>query len=256
MIIIYDSRIPQAYVNALKDFAPFARLHPLTISSRGSVYDSILCHPDIYFFRLDEKALVHSPSVPFALIEQLKREGLELIKGENVPSGRYPGTAPYNVVRVGNMLFHNLKYTDPAILNEAAKRGIRCVSVEQGYARCSVVPVGEKAVITADVGIAKVMEKEGIDVLLVGPGHVELPGEKCGFLGGASGNVTGRNGVVFLGDIDCYPDALRIKNFCAKHGVSVFSPKGLELYDAGSLLIVGSRCFSVQTDFPGGKFSN
>lgn len=235
MIIIYDSRISRAYIDALKGFFPRARLYPLFVSLSDSVYDSILCHPDIYFFKLDERTLVHAPSVPPALIEQLKGDGVELIEGKSVPSGRYPLTAPYNAVRVGNMLFHNLKYTDPVILNEAAKRGIKCVNVEQGYARCSVVPVGDNAAITADAGIAKVMEKEGIDVLLVGPGHVELPGERSGFIGGSSGNVSGE--VIFLGDIDRHPDALRIKNFCAKHGVSIFSPKGLALHDAGSLLI-------------------
>ncbi|MGD2278851.1 MAG: hypothetical protein PVH45_02005 [Candidatus Omnitrophota bacterium] len=234
MIIIHDRRLPAEYQRALKERFPSAILHPL--SGSGEVYDSILCHPDIYFFRLNRTKVIHAPGVPEQDLFDLRELGVELIKGEGNPKGPYPGTIRYNVARIGKTVFHNLAHTDPVILRSAQKSGLELVNVAQGYARCSVLPAGKEALITADRTIAEAARGKGFDVLKISPGSVILPGEEYGFIGGAGGCMPDGS-LIMLGDIDHHPEASRIKNFLIKHSVQYVDIAGLPLYDAGGLFI-------------------
>jgi hypothetical protein len=165
----------------------------------------------------------------------LARSGVRLIKGEKDPFGNYPDTARYNVARVGNAVFHNTEHTDPVILSEARKRGLKHVNVKQGYTRCSILGLGDNAIITQDKGIAEAAAKEGAEVLLVPRGHVKLPGERHGFIGG-TGGCSGGRGVVILGGIDTYAGSGDIREFISTHAGSFMELPGLPLYDAGSLI--------------------
>lgn len=231
MIVIYDKRLPQKYKEAINTQISSIVWQSFNIPSQNQVYESILHHPDIYFFQLDTNTCICAPCVT----DEMHNADIELVKGKENPYGKYPCTARYNAVCVGNILFHNLKYTDPVILKHANKKGLKTVNVSQGYTRCSIVPLNNRAIITQDKGIAKVVKKEGIDVLLVSNGFVCLPHEKHGFLGGATGKMP--NGtILFLGDIDLHPDASNIKDFMKDYNVSYISLKNLTLYDAGTLI--------------------
>ncbi|MDP8299402.1 MAG: hypothetical protein P9L88_05820 [Candidatus Tantalella remota] len=233
MLIIHDNRLPQEYVNALQRELPDADLVPF----RGEgVYESILSHPDIHLFKLAEDATIHSPAVGGDFLTILRGRGIGLIKGEENPFGKYPDTAVYNAVRVGGVLLHNSEHTDEKILEECASRGVKIVDVKQGYARCSVIPVGARGLITSDGGIASAASGEGLDVLFISSGEIELPGEENGFIGGASGTLADGT-VVFLGEIGCHPQGTEISDFLAKYDMASISLPGLPLYDAGTLLI-------------------
>ena len=233
MIIIHDSRLPQEYLSELKGKLPRATLIPF---EGGDVYESIRCHPDIHFFKLDDHTIIHSPAVNFDVLRTLAERGIDLIRGEEKPFGKYPDTAGYNAIRAGDVLFHNREHTDGKILAECAKRGLRVVDIKQGYARCSVIAVGDRALITSDRGIAVSAREEGFDVLLLPAGNIELPGEGYGFIGGASGNMPDGT-VVFLGDIRHHPEGSEISAFLDKNDVKSMILTGFPLYDAGSLLI-------------------
>lgn len=233
MIILHDKRLPDEYGKALADsmqdavFIPFGGIP-------GRAYGSISCHPDIYFFQLDEKTVVHAPGVPQDVLETLEKHGIELIKGEEDPGSRYPGTARYNAARAGNLVFGNFEYTDPAIKKAAADKGLKCVNVKQGYTRCSLLAVNNGAIITADTGIARAARNEGLEVLLVTQGSVSLPGEKYGFIGGAGGSI--QDTVILLGSIDAHPDSGRIKGFVAGNSARVLNAGNGPLYDAGGIM--------------------
>jgi radical SAM superfamily enzyme len=232
--IVHDKRLPVEYKEALRNKFPHAVLHPF--EGRGEVYGSISCHPDIYLFQLDEKTVIHAPGLPGEDIHALKRAGLNLIKAAENPGGVYPGTARHNAAKVGKIVFHNLKHTDPVILEKASEKGLKGVHVNQGYANCSVMAIGEEALITSDASMAKKACAEGLDALHISKGTILLPGEKCGFLGGASGRMPDGT-ILILGDIDNHPDAPEIKAFMAKHNAGYIDLKGLPLYDAGGLFI-------------------
>ena len=236
MIVIHDRRLPGEYSSALKKKLPGARVVPFSAPG-GKVYDSISSHPDIWFFQLDQKTLVHAPGVPDEFLETLKESGTRSVRGGEDPSGGYPCTARYNAARVGNVLFHALEHTDPRVLEETEKRALKAVDVSQGYTRCSVVPVGEKALVTSDENIAVRAGEAGLEALLVRPGHVELPGEKYGFIGGASG-VTPEGVVVFLGDLRKHPDHPSIRGFFSRHNVEYVYLEELPVYDAGGLFFI------------------
>ncbi len=234
-MIIHDKRLPKEYKKALEYKLPGCYLVPFGVLY-PKVYDSISCHPDIYFFQIDDATLIHAPCVSGEQLSVFEEGGIKLVKGQNDPNGSYPETAPYNAVRVGDIIFHKLDHTDPVILEQGRKAGLKFVNIDQGYARCSVVAVTEKAIITPDGGIAKVARDEGIDVLLISRASIVLPGEKYGFLGGASGKTTDGT-IVFLGDINLHPDASKIKDFLQKHQSSYICLESLPLYDLGSLII-------------------
>ncbi len=239
MLIIHDSRLPHEYTDTLKMSFPYSTWLPFDAPAESEVYSSILAHPDIYFFQADNNTLIYAPGVPGILLRKLRRNGVDLIEGEVSPGGTYPGTAGYNAVRVGDLVFHNPRCTEPVILKQARESGLRMVHVEQGYTRCSVLIVSEGAIVTTDRGIAGAAEKVGLDVLIVEPGHVFLPGEEYGFLGGSGGKIPG-GPVMLLGDLSCHPEASRIKKFFNRQDAELIEVKGRRLYDAGSLMILQS----------------
>jgi len=241
MIIIYDKRLPSEYLTALNSKLPEVSFVPFngeSIPTGLRVYDSILFHPDMYFFQFDDKTVVHSPDIPEDIIECLRSEGVTLIKGEKSPQRVYPDTARYNAVILGNILLHDPEYTDPGILREAEKRDVKIVKVSQGYTRCSTLVADDNAVITSDKGIALSLEKEGVDVLVISEGNIDLPGEKYGFIGGASGRIFGE-GTIILGNPAFHPDYSKITEFFTKHNTGFTRLEGLPLYDAGTLLVIG-----------------
>ena len=238
MVIIHNGRLPEEYVRGLEtklsgvSFVPFRSADSL----KQKVYESILYHPDIYFFELDAKTIIHAPSVGGRYLSVLRENGQNLIRGSRDPQGEYPKTALYNALRVGNAVLCNPDCIDNTVFNEIKKRNLKIIKVSQGYTRCSVLKVNEKALITADKGIAAGAREAGIEVLLIPPGAVHLPGEKYGFIGGAYGKT--RSGkLIFLGDFKLHPDSEAIENFLFEHSVLYIGVEGLPLYDAGGLIV-------------------
>ena len=236
MIIIHDSRLPASYREGLNKLVPGVRCFALNMAERGTVYASILSHPDIYFFQIAPDTLVHAPNVPETFLTEMEKTGVKLIRGKNAPTGVYPDTCLYNAVLAGTRMFHNLRYTDPVILNEAERRGLRPVDVRQGYTRCSTFVVDDNAILTQDCGTAEAAGKEGIEVLLISGGSVTLPGESSGFLGGAAGWMDGN--ALLLGDLERHEDAAIINRFLKKHGMGLRGIKDAEIYDAGGLFML------------------
>lgn len=238
MLILYDKRVPIFYVKALLNGIPEAELLPFGGPESGdnTVYDSIICHPDIYFFQFDERTLIHAPCVPETILSVLKGHGVELIKGERDPYGVYPHTARYNGCMAGGRFFHNKTCTDHVILEYVQGNGIEVVDVSQGYTRCSVAAIGENRILTSDRGICRKAEGKGIVAQYVTPEKIHLPGERYGFLGGTCG--TYGNKIFFLGDIDELPGPERVRELIASSGFDLFEISGKALFDAGGLFIL------------------
>ncbi|NQV04849.1 MAG: hypothetical protein HQ532_05040, partial [Candidatus Omnitrophica bacterium] len=107
------------------------------------------------------------------------------------------------------------------------------VLVSQGYAKCSIVPVNKKSIVTSDKGIRDAWERSGGKALLIRPGHVKLPGYKSGFIGGATG-VTERS-IFFVGRLDFHPDAQAMRDFINKAGKNIIELHDGPLYDVGGV---------------------
>jgi len=238
MRILHDQRIPREYLDAITRKFPGALFFPFMGPRPGGaqVYDSIFSHPDIYFFQIDERTLVHAPSLGEDLLSRLRDAGIRLTKGEKDPSGEYPSTALYNAARIGGTVFHNLKAMDKGLSAAVKVLGMEISDVSQGYCACSIVPAGKRGLVTADEGIVREAEKRGFETLLVSQGHVALPGERYGFLGGTCGALPDES-ILFLGDITRHPDGEAIIAFLFGNGVNIVSLEGLPLLDVGRLII-------------------
>ena len=151
-------------------------------------------------------------------------------------SPKYPGDVIYNGCSTGKYFIHNLKYTDPGLLDSAREAGLELINVRQGYGRCSILPIDEDSIITYDKGIAIVCEDAGLNVLRVAPGHVALPGYDEGFIGGTAGRVGDE--ILFNGDLSAHPDFGTIRDFIEERGLTIRYFKGWPLTDIGSVIEV------------------
>jgi hypothetical protein len=239
MIVIHDSRLPEVYLKGIHDRYPDCVALSFGedwFNAENKVYSSIKFHPDIFFFKLDARTVIYSPGINREKLQPIADLGVSLIEGVKQPEGRYPFTCGYNVLKVGSFLFHRLEYMDPVILEQASMRGYKPVHVNQGYTGCSSVVAGGNAVITADSGVRKAAENENVDTLFISPADVLLPGEKRGFLGGASGNLP-EGTIVFSGDITRHRDCGRIREFLHQRDIHIVETPGHNLYDSGGYLI-------------------
>jgi len=163
----------------------------LIMPAHGGLYKAVESHPDMQLHHIGGSRIIYAPSTDLSMLGILSSYGFELIKGESMLSSSYPHDIPYNAARVGRLYFHNLRYTDRILREQLDRLGVEPIHVEQGYAKCSVLPVNENSIVTTDSGIAKAAEKKGLDVLfLENERSIRLPGLNYGFIGGACSMIS------------------------------------------------------------------
>lgn len=247
----------------------FHELGPDNICN-SNVSESVRFHPDIYMckfehtqgrFLLDEpcvdEGFLHK-NLPHAKFSYPRIDVTSPYPQNKIYMGNpdelnpsYPSEAMYNACISGDLFIHNLNITSPHLLNYARDIGLKLINVKQGYTRCNLLPVSTKAFITSDMGIYKVLKAEitDIEVLLIKPDHVLLPGHKYGFLPGSGGICqysTGEQAVLFNGDLSLHPDFLPIKNFIESNGKKAIWVEGKPLLDIGSI-ICEELCYKDKT---------
>ena len=240
MLIISDL-LPKDYKEKLEKVIPKNEILYFNadndVTSDESVYNSILHHPDIYFFMADKKTIIHSPNISPTLIEKLRDKGMTLLAGDKYPSGKYPKTILYNSVRIGDLVFCNKIHTDKRILGYIKEENLQQINVNQGYARCSVMVIDEGAIITSDCGIKTIAQKKKIRVFYIDPSEIILPGEKNGFIGGATGKVSDDE-ILFFGDPNLHKNHENAMEFIKKKGIKVTILSDLPLIDIGGAVLI------------------
>lgn len=222
-LIITDKKLPLPAKNTLKTFGELVLLQ-----TDNLVYKSISGHPDIFMCQGAE-GLVVAPGLPTELHAILAETGIRLITGHSNPGKAYPESAGYNAVVTDECIIHNLKITDPAIVEAFPNR--KHLHVNQGYTRCNLLALDNHHFITSDRGIEKVLTLEKKSVLYVDPVPVRLRGQKHGFFPGCCG-IAGDE-VLIAGGLSYHPDGDEITTFIHEAGFAF-----RELYN-GSLTDVG-----------------
>lgn len=193
-------------------------------------------HADMQILHIRDNILVCHPDLPATVYEILREYGFEIFTGETVLKKDYPGDIAYNVAIVGNVAFHNAKYTDRVIAGLLSRLNIRLVHVNQGYTKCSVLPVSPRSIITDDPSIEKAAREEGFDVLKIPPQkNIKLPGYSYGFIGGAAGFISD-NMLAFAGNINLLDSRDEIKDFLSRHNISWVNLGRNGIFDYGSLI--------------------
>lgn len=193
-------------------------------------------HPDMQMLIPAEGVIVHAPNLDLFLADQLKNLGFELVPGEKTPGGSYPSDVPYNVAVVGRHAFLNTRHADGKVIQWLKKTGKTISHVNQGYAKCSVCILNEEAIITSDPGISDAARGQNIDVLFIPPQRsISLPGYDYGFIGGATGLLSGGR-LAFCGDVNSLESSETIIAFLEKHGITPVSLGTGAVRDLGSLV--------------------
>lgn len=199
------------------------------------VYSAISSHPDIFYFHYENNLIFAAPNSPKKTTDELCKLGFNIIFGEKNVYRKYPEDIGYNLARVGNCVFHNFKFTDKIILRYIEKDNLKKVHINQGYSKCSILIIHERAIVTSDKKIYKKALENGIDALLIVPGFIKLEGLNYGFIGGCGGLID-KNVLIFNGDISKHPDYRKIKEFLKKYKVECLCAGNYELSDIGSII--------------------
>lgn len=201
------------------------------------LHNAVCYHPDMVICPIGMGKMVIEPLMYEYYVRALAAYNVELIKGHRELSRNYPFNIAYNIATVGNKAFLNRRYADEMAVEALKNEAADLIDVKQGYAKCSTAVVDGNSIITSDRSIYAGATLNGVDVLLIEPGHIELKGYDHGFIGGCCGKIKDSL-LVFAGDPSTHPDGDRIMKFLKKRGIKVIPLLGGPLIDIGTIIPV------------------
>lgn len=151
------------------------------------------------------------------------------------PSKKYPKDILCNALFINNCLFGKLDAVDLKIKEYAKINRIKLVNVNQGYSACSVAVVNDKSAITADEGLYSAMRVNGIDVLKISSGNINLKGYNTGFIGGCTGLIA-KDEFVFTGKLDLHPQGEQIRAFINCKKIKIIELTNEVMIDIGGII--------------------
>lgn len=230
-VVIVDGRI---YNSAYKIFKKL-NINVIPTVPCKEVQEPISYHPDIVMHPINHNTLIVAPNVFEYYYENLSKLGIKIIQGEKKLNKKYPDDIAYNVGRIHNFAIHNFKYTDEKLKYYLKRENLELIHVKQGYTKCSMAIVDNKAIITSDYPIYEKLKDLGIDVLFISPGYIRLDGYDYGFIGGTCGNLSKKH-MIFSGKISQHPDKEKILNFLKKYNKKVIWLDNEEIIDVGTII--------------------
>ncbi len=195
------------------------------------LYYAVCGHPDMLMHILDNCIMVHK-DMDSEFINNLSLLNYKVYKSNLALQTKYPYNIGLNSLSMGNLFAHSVKFTDHNLLSLVSDK--KLINVKQGYTKCSTCIVNNHAIITSDVSIAKALISEEIDVLLIPPGDILLPGLNYGFIGGATGLIED-DVLAFYGHLDHYLYGKEVLEFLKKHKVEPAFLRNGKLIDRGSI---------------------
>ena len=213
-----------------KEFLKDNKLDFIETIDNPNLDPRIADHPDLSIFPLNENDL----SIDSSVINYYQKNITDknLIPGESV-SKKYPYDAIYNVYKGSDFYIHN-NVTEKNINNYMKVNNYKHLFINQGYTRCSIIPMGDK-ILTADFGIYKTL-KDKIEVILLRQENILLDGFDKGFIGGTCGFFD--KTLIFNGNIEKLSNYETIKKESEASKIRLLYPKNCDLVDTGSILFI------------------
>lgn len=230
MICFVDYRTTVNEINSLKKL----NYDVIKIPKDNNLYEAINGHTDIQLNIINKHTLIVNKNINLSFKELLKTKNINFIESDSTLSSKYPNNISLNAYITDNYLVHNLKFTDKKILEYSKNK--KNINVNQGYTKCSILPLREKAIITNDAGIYNTLKSENFDILLLPFGDIELSGFNYGFIGGVGGMIS-NDSMAFFGSLDNYTFGNEVKNFLYKYDIKPIYLSNTKLIDRGSLLV-------------------
>ncbi|MGO5065455.1 hypothetical protein FDF31_04400 [Clostridium sporogenes] len=230
-LALVDNRISDEEKNNLEK----RNIKVILCPSSHLLYPAVCGHPDMLLHIVDNKTIIAHKNIDKEFVESLKNLGINVILSRKSLENTYPEDIILNALNIRDIFMHKLNYTDPNLLSFIKHK--KLLNINQGYTKCSTAIVSQNAVMTSDIKIEKLLKKNDIDVLLLPPGDIILPGLDYGFIGGTCGFLD-NNILAFYGDLNMYRHGNKVTNFLNKHNVKpIFLSKG-KLIDRGSIFCV------------------
>ena len=202
----------------------------LPVQKSEALSPPVCAHTDLSVVKIGERLLVREEVAEwYPFLRETK--GVSISAEALVP--RYPEETKFCAKAVGRTLYHGRAVAQD-VRQVAREEGLSCVEVKQGYVACNLLVLDECHAITSDRALARALNQNGVDVLLIREGHVTLSPYPYGFIGGASGVFEGN--VYFLGDIMKHPDGERMLEYIHALSLKVICLGEGELFDGGGLV--------------------
>ena len=231
--------IGEDYTNLLEKPLAALGIEIISLPRNPDIDPRLASHADLSFLHLGgERAVAAGYLASYK--ERLNAYGLRIGFFTEGQGTTYPRDAQLNVCLLGQHAFGNEKVHRGIVEKFTNREDIVFHSVKQGYARCSVCVVDEQSIITSDRGVARSAQAECLQVLVIEPGYVELPGFTYGFLGGATFKIR-HDCLAFTGSLTTHPDQDRILTFLEQRGISPAFLTDRPIFDIGSAIPIWEK---------------
>ncbi|ERI90806.1 hypothetical protein HMPREF1982_03844 [Clostridiales bacterium oral taxon 876 str. F0540] len=204
----------------------------IVVPPSQNLYTAVCGHPDMLLHIIDKNTIIVHKDMEISFIKKLETFNYNIIISDNKLQDNYPFDIVLNAVNLPKIFIHNLKYTDTKLSRFIDGKILK--NVKQGYSKCSTAIVSENALITSDTGIANCAKEEDLDVLLLPPGDILLPGLNYGFIGGCCGLLEDSL-LAFYGNLAHYSYGNEVLSFLKKHNVKPVFLSDSKLVDRGSI---------------------
>lgn len=233
--ILVDERISGQLESALMKMG----LNPIKLPPDRRLGDSVASHPDTLLFHHKNRIITTAEycddaAYIFSDIREYSPE-MKISFTSDERKAKYPWDCVMNALVIENKLFCNTEYISKAVIEYAKEVGLTLVHTNQGYPACTTLAFGNHA-ITSDPGMARILRENGVDVLTISQGHIDLFPHEYGFIGGAS--FVYNNMVCFFGDVTDHPDGEKIVNFITDSGYRTISLSPGRLTDLGGAVLL------------------
>ena len=212
----------------------------VSLPSDGRLAPPVAHHADMLVFSLEDTVFCNEKYFDENqnIFNIVSSYGYRILPSSFNVSSDYPNDVALNQAVFKRTIVGRRESCAKSILDYATHREYAYRSVKQGYAKCSTLILGDKAIVSADDGILSVASELGFDTLKIrnGAREINLPGYDYGFIGGAS--AVCENEVFFFGDLSLHTQGKDIKDFCEKHGFCVNSLSSATLCDLGGAVIL------------------
>lgn len=228
-----DYRISNEELNSIIKL----NIEPIIIPKCDTLYEAINGHVDIQLNVLNKenRTIIVQKDISNSFLSLLKKNGINYILSKSSLKKSYPDDVILNALILEDYFIHNLNSTDENLLSTQLKK--KKININQGYTKCSTLPIREKALITTDKGIYTQLVKYDFDILLIPPGDILLPSLNYGFIGGTGGMIN-NNTLALFGELNHYSYGKEVYEFLYKYDVKPLSLKKGKLIDRGSLLCI------------------
>ena len=227
MNIIHDKRLPAEAVSSLCQYGNCLPFYTEHITD-----ESIAGHPDVFICQLKDKLII-APNTPPPFVASLQSAGFTLEKGSTLVGKEKYNSICYNVVITDKYIIHNQKFTDRTILENTKNQ--KFIHINQGFARCSLLPLKDDSFLTSDKGIEKELSKHNLNCYYISPKEILLPGVQYGFIGGCMGIY--QNTVFIIGNLDYHSQGKNLRTFLQSLHYEIVELYNGELFDGGGLIL-------------------